>query len=123
MKKSLTCILFIQVVLLFVFLPSAHSQIGQFYTWQDTLHVTTSSIDTVWATPWTSVTLWAATVDCYMVFGAPYTSGWSSRIPTKIDAGSALVFGPATKLKRLKVWTRSGEGALYLLGYKSERQY
>lgn len=123
MKKFLSCIFYIQVLLILISPFPAHSQIGQFYTWQDTLHVTTASVDTTWSTPWTSVTIWSGTVDCYMVFGAPDTSSWSSRIPVKIDAGSALIFGPATKLKRLKVWTRSGEGALYFLGYKSKRQY
>lgn len=122
MKKLLSCIFFIQVTYLLL-VPKAQSQIGQFYTHQDTIAVSTTAVDTVWTTPWTQVSIWADTVDVYAVFGAPDTSSWDSRKEIKITAGSAVTFGPATKLKRLKVRTRTGTGVLNLLGYKTGVQY
>jgi len=113
----------ILLTLLVVLLASgANAQIGQFYTHQDTLHLSSTPVDTLFSVKYQEALIWS--YDAAMLFriGAPDTNSWSSRVPLKLNAGTFFRVGPATPLQRLEVWTTSGTGTVYILGSKKTRQ-
>lgn len=128
MFRTLGIILFITLALSLFLVKDCEAQVlGNYYTWQDTMTITTAPIDTLFPIRWEAVTIWADSIDIYCIFGASATgidtTGWSSRDPLLIKSGTRAVFGPSLKLRRLKVWARSGTDIINFLGYKRSAQY
>jgi len=97
--------------------------LGVRYLWVDTLHVSTSAIDTTFDVAWEMATIYADTVDVNLVLGAPDVGSWTSRNPMLLQTGMSFVVGPSPQLTRVEAWTDNGAGVLYIVGYKKERQY
>jgi len=112
---------FLILIGLLLFTLPAHSQIGQFYTWMDNIALTTADIDSTFNTQWESVTIWASTA-IRVTIGAPDTTDWDDRDYVVLSSGSAMSFGPATKLNRLEFRAVTGTGYLYMVGYKKTTQ-
>ena len=96
--------------------------LGNTYVWQDTLSISGTYVDSLFSTKWEYVECWTDSVDWYAIIGASTsgvdTANWNSRKPLLFRAGDVMIIGPELKLRRLKVWTRSGTGILNMFGEK-----
>lgn len=93
------------------------------YLWADSIQgLGTTSVDSIYDTPWQQVVFKADTGAVFIRIGAPDTANWSSRDFYKIGAGESLSFGPATKVKRAEFKSFAGTVDFYTIGYKTVTQ-
>ena len=92
------------------------------YYWSDSIKVTTVAVDCTFTEKWDYVTFWPDSCNILYVAGAPDTSGFTQREPQYLYDGQVKSFGPATPLKRLKLWAASDSGTIWMEGYKRVRQ-
>jgi len=76
-RGSLVCLVLMLVLVLLCPSDGSCQILGNSYTWQDTIVISGTAIDT----------------------------SWSSRIPTLINAGDIFVIDDGKKLRRAKFWT------------------
>ena len=94
------------------------------YIWSDSLDdVSTTAIDSFYTTRWEQCSIKSVGGPMYVKVGAPDTAGWTSRDWYYIDKGEVVVFGSATRLKRLSVKAVSGTVDFYQIGYKTSKQH
>lgn len=126
-RGSLVCLVLMLVLVLLCPSDGSCQILGNSYTWQDTIVISGTAIDSLYTVKWESISMWADSVDWYIIVGASArgvdTTSWSSRIPTLINAGDIFVIDDGKKLRRAKFWTRSGTGTMNVLGEKKTSQY
>jgi len=93
------------------------------YLWADSLQISATGRDSLFATPWEQVVIYVDGGSAYVRFGAPDTTSWSSRNFILLQQGQVVEFGPGTKLKRLQYKMSSGTGTIYFLGSKKRAQF
>ena len=111
--------------LFFILLLSTIScaQLGNRYFHVDTLNVSTSARTTTYSQEWEFATIYADTVDIMLKVGAPDIADWASRDYFLVPQGMSLSIGPTPKLKKLSYYVTAGTGKIYVVGYKTTRQY
>ena len=108
---------------IFLLIGTSEAQLGSRYFWCDTIGISTTHVDTIFSDDWELATIFSDTLDVWLKVGAPDYSGWVDRNPFKLEAGMSLTIGPTPKLKRLEAWVDDSSGFLYIIGYKTERQF
>lgn len=117
---------FLLISLLFLFLlpTEGEAQVlgGNRFLHADTLNLTTTNRDTIFAVQWKSFVI-SVNTDAYVTLGAPDTAQWSTRTPFLLQAGQAFEADPGTPVTRLKVRAVTGTGVASIVGDKRSRQY
>jgi hypothetical protein len=103
-------------------LSTSHAQTVT-YLWADSLGLSSTGRDSLFATPWEEVSIFVSGGSAYVKYGAPDTTSWSSRNFILLIEGQVITFGPGTKLKRLKYKMASGTGTIYFIGTKKRAQF
>jgi len=114
---------FLLFMLLFIPAILQAQSLGDRYFWCDTLVLTTTPTDTTWDTEWEVAAVFSDTLDCYLKVGAPDYGSWTSRHYFFLPVGLSFSIGPTPKLKRLEAYVENGTCTLYIIGYKTTRQY
>jgi hypothetical protein len=110
------------LLILLVLLIAASAQ-AQYYTWVDTVAVTTVAVDSVFDTRWEECTLKFEGCAGYFKVGSPDTNRWAQRKWYYLAEGETVEFGFRTPLNRLAFKAAADSGRAYLAGYKRRSQY
>lgn len=110
MKALITLIL---ILIIFTFLYSAD------YLWIFRIATSTVVTDTTFSGSWEYVTIWPDSAACYIQIASDGdTSGIATRDSILLIEGASITIGSQSKLKRLRIWTSSGSGVVYLTGIR-----
>lgn len=85
--------------------------------------VTTAKSDTTFtgSDRWETVSIWFDSCDAYIQVGSPGdTSSISTRDSILVPERTVVSFGVEAKLRRLRYWSASGTGVLYMIGTKAD---
>lgn len=96
---------------------------AQYFTWVDTLALTTAQIDSAFLYRWEECTVRPVGCAVYLKVGSPDTSSWADRKWLYLNDGESVEFGFRTPLVRLALRSAAGSGIVYFAGYKRRPQY
>ncbi|NLI41971.1 MAG: hypothetical protein GX421_12490 [Caldisericales bacterium] len=116
-------LLFIALLLLCGCLALPQLASAQYYTWVDTLALTTAQVDSAFLYRWEECTVRPVGCAIYLKVGSPDTSSWDNRKWLYLNDGESVEFGFRTPLVRLALKAASGNGTVYFAGYKRRPQY
>lgn len=116
-------------ILLLIAAQTSNAQIlGNYYSQQDTMNITTTPRDEFYSVRWEWCTVYADSGDFYAIWaatstGAVDTTSFTSKPAVLIRAGDQLFFDSTMKLRRLRVWSRFGTDIIYIIGAKKQAQF
>lgn len=110
-----------KVFLILFLLVTAAS--AQYYSWVDTVAVTTAAIDSAFLYRWEECTIKFISCGGWLKIGAPDTVSWADRDWYYASEGEPVEVLFRTPLTRLEFKSASGSGWIQFAGYKRQRQW